>query len=241
MRTDQTGRARLAGLILLALAGGLAACEPVNEAGSTPSAGGREMDEDGHGGLLHGRVITSDGTVYEGRLRFGADEEATWLHQFNGVRRGNRWASFLPAGEATGRRFSARFLGLEFSVGRPQATERPFVVRMGDITRIDAFSGLTDRPEKLNTKAQNILVVGVDDRETATKAERRRWKLGNDEYGKRTDVMMLFHVSPESRSISAVTISPTLTGRRAERWTMPSISGASHSERPRAERAMTRA
>lgn len=110
----------------------------MSDAGSTSSGASQARGEHGHEGLLHGRVVTGDGEVYEGRLRFGGDEEATWLHQFNGVRRENRWVSHVPAEALAGARLSWRFLGMEFSVRPQRATERRFVVRMGDITRIDA-------------------------------------------------------------------------------------------------------
>ncbi|MGH7575910.1 MAG: hypothetical protein ACREM1_12405, partial [Longimicrobiales bacterium] len=38
----------------------------------TPSTG------KAHEGLLYGRVSTDDGVIYEGRLRFGGEEEAFW-------------------------------------------------------------------------------------------------------------------------------------------------------------------
>ena len=37
-------------------------------------------------GTLCGRVTAHDGAAYEGRLRFGGDEEAFWGHYFNGFK-----------------------------------------------------------------------------------------------------------------------------------------------------------
>ena len=137
MRTDQGSRAA-AGLLVAVLCGGSIGCGQVGEGGSADAQDWQVVTADGHEGLLHGRIVTGDGDVYEGRIRFGGDEEATWLHQFNGVRRDNPWVAHVPADEIAGDRFSWRFLGMEFSVRPDRTTERPFVVRMGDITRIDA-------------------------------------------------------------------------------------------------------
>ena len=37
-----------------------------------------------HQGFLYGRITTTDGDTYEGRLRWGGDEEAFWGDYFNG-------------------------------------------------------------------------------------------------------------------------------------------------------------
>lgn len=75
--------------------------------------------EGSHEGLVHGRVTMEDGTVYQGRLRWGGDEEALWTHHFNGRKRGDRWGDLLPRGEA------------------PDASGRPFLARFGDLARIE--------------------------------------------------------------------------------------------------------
>ncbi len=36
-----------------------------------------------HQGFLYGRITTTDGDTYEGRLRWGGDEEAFWGDYFN--------------------------------------------------------------------------------------------------------------------------------------------------------------
>lgn len=93
---------------------------------------------DVHEGLLHGRVVTDDGQVYEGRIRFGQKEEALWSHQFNGVKVANPWIEHAPAEELGGRRHGWDVLGFEISLRAAPRLERPFMARMGDITRIDA-------------------------------------------------------------------------------------------------------
>ncbi len=91
-----------------------------------------------HPGLVYGRVTTVDGEQFEGRLRFGGDEEALWSNHFNGVRRTNPWTDYLPAQRSAGAHHRWRFLGMEVSLGSGPDLERPFLARFGDITRIDA-------------------------------------------------------------------------------------------------------
>ena len=52
--------------------------------------------EGAHPGLIYGRVETTDGEAFEGRLRWGGDEEATWSHAFNGAREENVWLDRVP-------------------------------------------------------------------------------------------------------------------------------------------------
>jgi hypothetical protein len=74
-----------------------------------------------HPSFLHGRVTTVDGVAFEGRLRFGGDEEAFWSDYFNGFKAKNPWASLAPR-----------------SALRGVDTGRPIMVRFGDITKIEA-------------------------------------------------------------------------------------------------------
>jgi len=62
-------------------------------------------------GFLYGRVATVFGATYEGRLRWGGDEEAFWGDYFNGFKDKNPWADDL---------------------------RRPFMARFGDIAQIEA-------------------------------------------------------------------------------------------------------
>ena len=74
---------------------------------------------------------------------------------------------------------------------------------LGEVNQI-VLGEDADRPEKLDVPAENILVAGVDDRTNLTRKERRRLTLGQDDYGKRSDTMMLLHISDDQKSISAV-------------------------------------
>ena len=88
-------------------------------------------------GTLYGRVTAHDGTAYEGRLRFGGDEEAFWGHTFNGFRDENPWAGYAPRERLKARR-PVRILGVEVAQReRPIPLGRPFMARFGDISRID--------------------------------------------------------------------------------------------------------
>ena len=68
-------------------------------------------------GFLYGRVTVAGGTIYQGRLRFGGDEEAMWSNYFNGFKGKNPWIAYVPKQKNLG---------------------RPFMTRFGDILRLDA-------------------------------------------------------------------------------------------------------
>jgi hypothetical protein len=89
-------------------------------------------------GFLHGRVTAVDGSKYEGRLRFGNEEEACWGDYFNGARKENTWAKLVPAERLPKERDGFEILGLEFA-GDEKTRElgRLFLARFGDITRIE--------------------------------------------------------------------------------------------------------
>jgi len=86
-----------------------------------------------HEGLLYGRVITDDGETYEGRLRWGGDEEALWGNYFNGFRDESPWAAYAPP-----ERRSIGAFGIEIAVWeRQRHLRRPLMVRFGDIAYIE--------------------------------------------------------------------------------------------------------
>ncbi|MEM7049095.1 MAG: hypothetical protein AAF604_05525 [Acidobacteriota bacterium] len=92
-----------------------------------------------HEGFLYGRVTTLEGLTYEGRLRWGGDEEALWGHTFNGVKTDNRWAALAPAEALARPRPPLEIFGMEIDRRpRPVDLERLFMVRFGEIAHLEA-------------------------------------------------------------------------------------------------------
>src|SRR3954470_21262157 len=105
-------RARIAGgafataLILLALAAGYralkqdvhpaAATSPAITPSTTPPAAETHPPPEVRPGFLYGRITTVDGATYEGRLRWGGDQEAFWGDYFNGFKHENPWLAQVP-------------------------------------------------------------------------------------------------------------------------------------------------
>src|SRR5688500_13259737 len=74
-----------------------------------------------HSSFLHGRITTVQGATYQGRLRFGGNEEACWGDYFNAVKKGNPWAGLAPQ-----------------SALKKVDLGRPIMARFGDIAKIEA-------------------------------------------------------------------------------------------------------
>jgi hypothetical protein len=90
-----------------------------------------------HPGFIFGRVTTDDGAIYEGRLRFGGDEEAFWGDFFNGAKEENPWVAHIPPAKLKESR-PLEIFGIEvFRSERQVNLARPFMVRFGDIARIE--------------------------------------------------------------------------------------------------------
>jgi LCP family protein required for cell wall assembly len=68
----------------------------------------------------------------------------------------------------------------------------------GQISRVNVFSGLGDRPEKVNS-ALNYLVVGSDNREGLSKEQLKKLRVGGIKVaaGGRSDTMLLVHISKD--------------------------------------------
>jgi hypothetical protein len=103
-RATVTGGALAAALVVLALAFGHRVLEPDLDPAVAASPGIGPSAAESHQGLLYGRVTTDDGARYEGRLRFGEDEEAFWGHYFNGLKDGNPWTAHVRPDRACGAR-----------------------------------------------------------------------------------------------------------------------------------------
>jgi hypothetical protein len=88
-------------------------------------------------GIIFGRITTDDGAIYEGRLRFGGNEEAFWGDYFNGLKDKNPWAAGAPR-EQLMEPHPLEIFGIEvFRSERQVNLARPFMARFGDIARIE--------------------------------------------------------------------------------------------------------
>jgi hypothetical protein len=102
----------------------------------TPSTG--PVDPEACLGFLYGRLTTNDGATYEGRLRWGGDEEAFWGDYFNGFKDKNPWITQVPPEQLKESR-PLKIFGLEIAHWRNRIDfGRPFMARFGDIARIEA-------------------------------------------------------------------------------------------------------
>jgi hypothetical protein len=102
------------------------AAEP---AASIPPAGTPEIKP----GFIYGRITTVDGATYEGRLRWGGDQEAFWGDYFNGAKAKNPWAVHLRRAPSP-----IEIFGFEFGGEGSINLNRRFLARFGDIARIEA-------------------------------------------------------------------------------------------------------
>jgi hypothetical protein len=90
-----------------------------------------------HQGFIFGRVTTDDGAIYEGRVRFGGDEEAFWGDYFDGTKEKNPWGAHAPLEQLRERR-PVEIFGIEVFQQEHQVNlARPFMARFGDIARIE--------------------------------------------------------------------------------------------------------
>jgi hypothetical protein len=94
------------------------------------------IDGDPYPGFLYGRIETTDGSIYEGRLRWGGTEEAFWGNYFLGFKVENPWADQVPDGALSQNR-SMSVLGIKLQRERKVNLDRPFMARFGDIVRVD--------------------------------------------------------------------------------------------------------
>ena len=134
-------------VVLLALVARYRAFKPTLEQEEEPAAvtspapattiSTAEAASETHQGFIFGRVTTDDGAIYEGRLRFGGNEEAFWGDYFNGLKDKNPWAAQAPL-DQTERR-PLQIFGVKVFQWESQVDlSRPFMARFGDIVRIEA-------------------------------------------------------------------------------------------------------
>ena len=141
-------RAKIAGgaavLVLFALALVLASGRLLLEQDADPAAAtspavtrSTAAASEAHQGFLYGRVTADGGATYEGRLRFGGDEEAFWGDYFNSFKDENPWVANVPL-ERLKQRRPIEIFGVEIAHReRRIPLGRPFMARFGDITRIE--------------------------------------------------------------------------------------------------------
>jgi LCP family protein required for cell wall assembly len=75
------------------------------------------------------------------------------------------------------------------------------------IPKLDVFSGLENRPNK-ESSAVNYLIVGSDTREGLSRAEIKRLRVGGTDVaaGKRSDTMLLVHISKKRDKAAIISI-----------------------------------
>jgi len=109
-----------------------------------------------HQGFIYGLVTEVDGTIYEGRLRWGGDEEAFWGDYFNGAKEENPWLAYVSP-ESLEERRPIEIFGIEIAHRNSRLdTVRPFMARFGDIARIEA------RGRKLSVTLKSGTVFNLD-------------------------------------------------------------------------------
>jgi hypothetical protein len=132
-------------LILLALAAGRRAYRAHQKDAHLPAArppavlpSPAAAEKEAHPDFLYARVTTQDGATYEGRLRWGGDQEAFWGDYFNGFKPKNPWAAHVPPERLKERRPIEIFGITIVHRERPVDLGRPFMARFGDVARIEA-------------------------------------------------------------------------------------------------------
>lgn len=123
----------------------LVACDPAQERdvdstaapspAITPSTPTAEVQRS----FIYGRITDVDGAKYEGRLRWGRDQEAFWGDFFNGTKDENLWAVHSPLARPPAERSSIEIFGFKIG-GRdyPTNLRRLFMARFGDLARVEA-------------------------------------------------------------------------------------------------------
>jgi hypothetical protein len=135
------GRTTVAAAVAATLLAAASSCVDATHApgGGNDAALVPESGTDAYHGFLYGRVTTVDDKSYEGRLRWGGDQEAFWTDYFDGVKKTNPWAAHVPALATPGERRPIEVFGFTLGGRSPSAElARPFMVRFGDIARVEA-------------------------------------------------------------------------------------------------------
>jgi hypothetical protein len=155
--------ALLAGLVGLVVLGTrqdepVAASASDTPTAATPPASPRSTapSEEAHPGFLYGRITTTEGSTYEGRLRWGDDAEAFWGDYFNGAKKENRWTALVAPERLPKEVHSIEILGFEIvHRERPSNLSRLFMARFGDIARIESHG----RDVRVTLKSGTVIVL----------------------------------------------------------------------------------
>ena len=148
-------RAKIAGgafatvLILLAAAAGYRALHrdvapagaalPAITPSTAPAAAETHPAAEIHQGFLYGRITTVEGATYEGRLRWGGDQEAFWGDYFNGSKHENPWLAHVPPDRRPKESHPIEILGFKIAQREsPSDVRRQLLARFGEIARIEA-------------------------------------------------------------------------------------------------------
>lgn len=140
MRSGNTLRVALAvALVLAAAAAFRVVMSNLTPVRTVPGAGSpADAGKAAHPSLLYGRVTMSGGAVYEGRLRFGGDQEAFWGDAFNGQRADNLWVRHVPPSRLRRTTHPVSILGVEVAEDEDEVPlTRPMMARLGDLARIE--------------------------------------------------------------------------------------------------------
>jgi LCP family protein required for cell wall assembly len=78
----------------------------------------------------------------------------------------------------------------------------------GKVEQVSVFADLGDRPEPVDGAAEalNVLLVASDDRTGLSHKERKKLAVGQDDYGRHTDTMMLLHIAEGSDHVTAMSL-----------------------------------
>lgn len=110
-----------------------------------------------HPSFLYGRITLDGGATYEGRLRWGRDQEAFWGDYFNGFKEQNPWAAQVPPERLRKEPRPIKIFGIEIARREDQIDlTRPFMARFGDITRIE----LLGRDVRVTLKSGTMFDLG---------------------------------------------------------------------------------
>jgi hypothetical protein len=126
-------------LVLLALAAGHRALEQDVDPRAATSPSIAAAAKEAHQDFLYGRITTRGGATYEGRLRWGGEQEAFWGDYFNGFKDENPWVAHAPLERLPKERRPIEIFGVEIAHRERQIDlGRFFMARFGDIARVEA-------------------------------------------------------------------------------------------------------